>query len=148
MQGNRVIGGNAEISRIIQRGGDTAEDNPDSQESNTPGNARAAENPGQHVLGELDGITHEEQVDERGDSDIMPVQEKIDHEQNGVDDHIQGSEADRNHLVDPVAEALERIHAEEGPFKETDSDTRQGHADDCHDNPAYLFAIHNQPAFR
>jgi hypothetical protein len=78
----------------------------------------------------------------------MPVQEKIDHEQYSVDDHIQGSEADRNDLINPVAEALERIHAEESPFEETDGDTGQGHTDHRHYNSAYLFAVHIPHSFR
>ena len=135
MQRNRVIGGHAQVRRVIERGGNTADHNPDHQESDPKPDSRIPEPSGQHLLRKLRGVSQQKQVNERRNSEIVPVQEEIDHQQHRVDQHIQRPESDRNHLVDPVAEALERIHPKESPFKESHGNSRRGHSAQGHDNP-------------
>ena len=66
----------------------------------------------------------------------MPVKEKVNDQQHRVDQHIQRTEPDGDHLVHPVAEALEGIDTEESPLEKADSNPGDRHSDDRHHDPA------------
>ena len=66
----------------------------------------------------------------------MPVKEKVNNQQHRVDQHIQRTEPDGDHLVHSVTEALEGIDAEESPLEKANGNPGDRHSDDCQHDPA------------
>ena len=68
----------------------------------------------------------------------MPVQQKNNQQQHGVDDDIQRAKIQRHHIVQSVAQALEGIHAKGALLEQPHADAANGNAKNGHQRAAAL----------
>ena len=81
-QGDRVIGGDTQVSRKIQRRGDTHHHNAHGQKQHPEKQGQIRKQPQQKLMGIVGHITHHGQIDDGGQTDVMSVS----HEDKGQKD--------------------------------------------------------------
>ena len=75
-QGDSVIGGDAQVSRKIQRRGDTHHHNSHGQKQHPEKQGQIRKQPQQKLVGIIGHIAHHGQVDDGGQTDVMSVSHK------------------------------------------------------------------------
>ena len=135
---DRIIYGYAHVRLKVESGAETHQDDSRDQEDDASGERRISEDFLQGGVGKIHDISDQEHIDESDESDVVPVCDQHEQEEDRAGDQIHGSEIKRNHAVQAAHQGLEGIHAETGHPEQADGKGADHQAEKGHKNSLFL----------
>ena len=143
-QGNSIVGGDAEISRKVESGGQAHDDNCHDQEEKADQERRIRQKALPEPGREVHHIAQKEEVDKGGDADLFSVQEKeVDSQQNHVKDHIYKAEAGTvDPFPDAVSKDLKGVQSQGRILEHANTEACDQNTGHGHGQSAFHFTVH------
>ena len=143
-QGNSIVGGDAEISRKVESGGQAHDDNCHDQEEKADQERRIRQKALPEPGREVHHIAQKEEVDKGGDADLFSVQEKeVDSQQNHVKDHIYKAEAGTvDPFPDAVSKDLKGVQSQGRILEHANTEACDQNTGHGHGQSAFHFIVH------
>ena len=137
-EGNGIVYRYPHVCFKVESGAETHQDDSRDQEDDASGERRISEDFLQGGVGKIHDISDQEHIDESDESDVVPVCDQHEQEEDRAGDQIHGSEIKRNHAVQAAHQGLEGIHAETGHPEQADGKGADHQAEKGHKNSLFL----------